>query len=605
MRSSHFRAIGYLSIAVGSFFLCAIETHAAPLTTAITYQGQLKKGGVPVDGSFMVDFKLFDGPVSPPALQVGATISQVVNVSNGLFTAELNNAGQFGAAAFNGNDRWLEATVEGEVLLPRQRVTATPAALSLRLPLNQSLDSNSALLDLSNTGMGRVLRAIRNGPGTLAAIRAESTGDSAVWGEGSTINAEGVTAISTGGADALDAQSQGTSGKAGDFIITNAANPAAALFAATAGTGAAVHAEGLLQIGSNLGADGELELFDNGSAVGVVHAYVTSHGGNLDIRSETGELNGGLESDNSGTGGFLFVRRSATMSGFSVDGNASGTEQPRVIISGSSRSMTFDPAALNNNASVVFPNSSISATEIFDEPGVASATEGTATVFLDGTVQTLLSRSITAPAAGFVLVIATAQANCSHTNGATSFATFGVSDTAGSFPVNQDVALSIPSALPTSASYTQPVTVHGLFQVATGPSTFFFVGDESTGAWSVNDIQLSLLYFPTNYGTVTPTLDALVSGDAAGAETLRAASHQASELSAPTRGGRTTEEVAAERAKSIADNQLRMEREMAEMQEQLVQLQKELAEVHAAQRAAATPNRGRPALKVLSEGADN
>ncbi len=242
---------------------------------------------------------------------------------------------------------------------------------------------------------------------------------------------------------------------------------------------------------------------------------------------------------------------------------------------------------------------------MLDEPGVASDTEGTATVSLDGTLQTLLSRSITAPAGGFVLVIASAQANCSHTSGVTSFATFGVSDTAGSFPVNQDVAFSIPSGLPTSASYSQPITLHGLFQVSPGPLTFFLIGDESAGSWSVNDVQLSLIYFPTNYGTVTPTLDPVVGGDVAGTESLRAASRQASELSAPTRGGRTTEEVAAERAKSIADNQLRMEREMAEMQQQMVQLQKELAEVHAAQRAAATVNRGRPAVKGLSEGAGN
>lgn len=602
MHTKHLRGL-IVSTVMGISCITAVK--AAPLTTAITYQGQLKENGVPANGNYTMDFKLFDGPVSPPAVQVGLTVSQMVNVVNGLFTVELNGAGQFGATAFDGNERWLEATVGLAVLSPRQKVNATPAALSLRLPFVQSLDSSASLIDVANTGTGRVMRAARNGPGSLAAIRADSTGDSALWGQGSTLAAEGVTAISTGGADALDAQSQGTTGRAGDFEITNATNTAAAVFASTAGTGPAVHAEGLLQIGSNLGADGELELFANGSTLSVVHAYSSSHGGNLDLRTETGELIGGMQGDLSGTGGFLFVRRDASMTGFSVDGNLSGSEEPRVTIAGTSRSMLFDPSALNGNASVVFPVGSIASTEMLDEPGVASETEGTATITLDGTTQTLLSRSITAPAAGFVLAIASAQANCSHTNGATSSCTFGVSDTAGSLPTNQDVAFSIPSVLPTSASYSQLVAVHGLFQVAAGSSTFLFIGDESTGAWTVNDLQLSLIYFPTNYGTVTPTLDAVVGGDVAGTDAQRAASHQASEVSAPTRGGRTGEEIATERTKSIADNQLRMEREMVEMQQQLAQLQKELAEVHAAQRAAATANRGRPAVKVLSEGPGN
>lgn len=603
MRSKQSGESIVLALVLG--LVCVTGVTAAPLTTAITYQGQLKENGVPANGNYTMDFKLFDGPVSPPAVQVGLTVSQMVNVVNGLFTVELNAAGQFGAAAFDGNERWLEATVGLAVLSPRQKVNATPAALSLRLPFVQSLDSGASLIDVTNTGTGRVLRAARNGPGSLAAIRADSTGDSALWGQGSTINAEGVTAISTGGADALDAQSQGTTGRAGDFEITNATNTAAAVFASTAGTGPAVHAEGLLQIGSNLGTGGELELFANGSAVSVVHAYGTSHGGNLDLRTETGDFIGGIESDLSGTGGFLFIRRDASMTGFSVDGNVSGTEEPRVAITGTSRSMSFDPAALNGNASVVFPIGSIAAAEMLDEPGVASETEGTSTISLDGTTQTLLSRSITAPAAGFVLAIASAQANCTHTNGATSACTFGVSDTAGSLPTNQDVAFSIPSVLPTSGSYSQPIAVHGLFQVAAGPSTFFFIGDESAGAWTVNDLQLSLVYLPTSYGTVSPTLDAVVGGDAAAAESDSTALRQASELSAPTRGGRTVEEIATERTKSIADNQSRVEREMAEMQQQLAQLQKELAEVHAAQRAAATANRGRPVVKVLSEGAGN
>ena len=49
-------------------------------------------------------------------------------VSDGLFTVQLD----FGAAAFNGDTRWLEITVNGTLLTPRQRVNATPYAVQTR-----------------------------------------------------------------------------------------------------------------------------------------------------------------------------------------------------------------------------------------------------------------------------------------------------------------------------------------------------------------------------------------------------------------------------------------------------------------------------------------
>lgn len=147
---------------------------------------------------------------------------------------------------------------------------------------------------------------------------------------------------------------------------------------------------------------------------------------------------------------------------------------------------------------------SLTAVDIDDEPGVASNTEGTTTIVLDGTVQTLLSRAITTPAAGYVFVIATAQMVITHTNGTGSVANFGVSTTAGVFPANQDVGVQISTAIPTGV-YVLPVTVHGLFSTPGGSDTFYFLGDESGGNFSVSDMQLTLIYFPTAYGTVVST----------------------------------------------------------------------------------------------------
>ena len=77
-----------------------------PLGTAFTYQGQLKQGGVPLNGTADFEFSLWD------AETLGNPVDSVVPVSNvnvvkGLFTVELD----FGPAAVNHNARWLQIAV--------------------------------------------------------------------------------------------------------------------------------------------------------------------------------------------------------------------------------------------------------------------------------------------------------------------------------------------------------------------------------------------------------------------------------------------------------------------------------------------------------------
>jgi hypothetical protein len=86
-------------------------------------------------------FSLFDaaGSGSPPSggNQIGGNQSMPnTTVSGGQFTVTLNDAGQFGANAFNGEARWLQIAVRSPAggggfttLAPRQAITATPYAL--------------------------------------------------------------------------------------------------------------------------------------------------------------------------------------------------------------------------------------------------------------------------------------------------------------------------------------------------------------------------------------------------------------------------------------------------------------------------------------------
>ncbi len=107
---------------------------AAPATalgTAFTYQGQLKEGSNPANGAYDFQFKLFDA-LSGGA-QVGSTVvKNDLAVSGGLFTTELD----FGAAAFDGQARWLQVEVRPgastgayTALTPRRALLASPYAL--------------------------------------------------------------------------------------------------------------------------------------------------------------------------------------------------------------------------------------------------------------------------------------------------------------------------------------------------------------------------------------------------------------------------------------------------------------------------------------------
>ena len=105
--------------------------HAATLGSAFTYQGRLTDAGAPANGAYDLTFTLYD------AVAAGTTVgtSNVVHdlgITNGLFTVTLD----YGAAPFDGSERWLEIAVRpgasaGDYtnVAPRQPITATPYAL--------------------------------------------------------------------------------------------------------------------------------------------------------------------------------------------------------------------------------------------------------------------------------------------------------------------------------------------------------------------------------------------------------------------------------------------------------------------------------------------
>jgi hypothetical protein len=111
-------------------FLCATAVVATAQTTGFTYQGRLTDGGTAANGSYDLQFTLFDS--ASGGAQVGSTqtISSVA-VSAGVFTVQLD----FGATAFPGASRFLEISARPSgagtftLLSPRQPITSTPYAV--------------------------------------------------------------------------------------------------------------------------------------------------------------------------------------------------------------------------------------------------------------------------------------------------------------------------------------------------------------------------------------------------------------------------------------------------------------------------------------------
>lgn len=321
-----------------------------------------------------------------------------------------------------------------------------------------------------------------------------------------------------------------------------------------------VDGAGITRVGG-ASVSGDLRLVRSGTSSAFLRAWTWPEGGTLSCFDEGGNFTSTLEPDLDGEGGFLYVARNTATPAFIVDGNYNGTAEPRVSIEGSSRSAHFRMDQTGDQC-VVLPANAVGAAEVLDEPGVASYAEGGSTgiALATGAFSTLSLRTIVTPSSGYVLAIASCQARTLHSNGSQSSANFGVSESSTSLPANQDLLWRVLASMP-SGNHDIPLTVHGLFRVASaGSYTYYFLGNALEGTFYAYDFQFTLVYFPTMYGTVQPTLAvAEREGDDA-------------------RGGSPLGDAfaAAERAETEAANAARIERELAAMREEIEELKGQL-----------------------------
>ncbi len=231
-----------------------------------------------------------------------------------------------------------------------------------------------------------------------------------------------------------------------------------------------------------------------------------------------------------------------------IYGDANG--EPILWMDGAERSMQFT-TGVSGSASVVLPSDAIEASEIKDEPGVAS-TRGAypGYVPLSNTIDDICTRSIVAPTEGHVLVIGTALLGIGHTNGTTSSVNFGVSDNISSFALGCSLQVSIDASAP-SGTYKFPVVSHALFAASAGSQTFYFLASEVGSTYGrLENVQLTECFFGTAYGTVVSPMSAITTDSNINPE--------------------------RERLESMAANQARLESELIRMKAQFEALKKEI-----------------------------
>ncbi len=207
-----------------------------PMSTEFSYQGKLTESGSAVSGTADFGFRLWNAAAGGAEVTTAVTVLGVP-VEEGLFTVQLD----FGAAAFNGEARWLEIGVRMPAgvgaytpLSPRQPLSATPYAIQTRgihtdSNLNVGINETSPLSTLHVRGSGNLNFL---DPGDLSTDQVVIEGGQAwlgLYSDNVGAPASGISLSeidNTTGALTKWSLVQRTSGNGGDFSITYGSDPA-------------------------------------------------------------------------------------------------------------------------------------------------------------------------------------------------------------------------------------------------------------------------------------------------------------------------------------------------------------------------------------------
>lgn len=461
-------------LAAAAPFIAAAPA-AAQNEVTLSYQGRLDNTGSPFTGQADFTVQLFSERVGGISITQPLTIP-AVEVEDGLFHLEI----PYQPDRFNLNrDVWIELSIDGKPLRPRQRYIPPPKASQAGTA--ERSDDGSVVLFRSSLGQ----TVARNDPGTSSPSTMPSvwqTFEPTITGELSRL---AIIAIPTPG-DAVTYNLYEGPGTSGQLLATFDGNEFIPQLIE-----AVIDSPVLLQAGSTY--TFEVEFNDSGTGL--------PSSGTFGLTADTYP---GGQSSISRDNDIVFI----------VDVDTPGdavirvTPEAEVEIGGQLR---VDGAFGTLDDDVLLPESSIEADEILDETGLASAL--TINTTLTSTSLTELeSLSITAPGPGWVFASTSTELRLNHVAGTASSYTLGMSATPSSLPPRQNFRRTIPTTA-ASGSYEDAYTVNGVFRIPeAGTYTFFLLGFKTSAAAPdavLFDTNLTLMYFPTSYGAVATSAVAL------------------------------------------------------------------------------------------------
>jgi hypothetical protein len=227
------------------FTLLVCTANISGQGTEFTYQGSLKDGVLPANGSYDFKFRLFD--VVSGGTEIASKDADGIAVANGIFTVRLD----FGSTAFREAPRFLEILVKPAggptfiVLTPRQLVTSTPHAIkSLSADTAQSAFFANTATDATNATNAAQLGGIAAGqyvvttdPRMTDARNPLPNSANYVQNTASPQATSNFNISGNGVAEVLSARSQFNIGNNRVLSIPGSANTFVGLLAGTASTG--------------------------------------------------------------------------------------------------------------------------------------------------------------------------------------------------------------------------------------------------------------------------------------------------------------------------------------------------------------------------------
>jgi len=459
----------------------------------ITYQGRLTdEAGVPLTGAYDLIFKIYE--TSGASADLWQEAHGMIPVEDGLFTVDLGSLIPIPDTIFNGAPRYLGIAISGEdEFLPRTQMISVPYAY-------RSIQSDTAAYAHAGPG-GAADGWVDDGP----VVRLETDADR----------------VSIGTAAAGDRLVVGTSLGSHNGEMIAVGNPAVdGISGVTAGYDdnnrgwlTWNNEEKYLQLGSKVnGVHYSNGLVFSSGRVGINSSEPTAaldvsgsaHVSDTLLVGTVGQAGVQMRQSSTGIGGVLTVLRNTTDPGILLNGNSFSTGQAALYVLGDDRSAEFDMSLTGNN-SVELPSSAIHSLEMANEPGVGNSATKT-TVNLDPTFKTIRSRECTFPSSGYVVAIATCQLNTwlDGVNGEEIY--LGISGAPATEPGYQYRKTYLSDE--PCCQHIETITIHRFFEVSAETKTFFFMGRCVSDFTTVPISDLTIMFFPTAYGSVSPAAEA-------------------------------------------------------------------------------------------------